>query len=456
MNAERLDRPVAWDEILRVFARIAALSFGGPAGQIAVMHRIIVEEKRWLSEERFLHAMNFCMLLPGPEAQQLATYSGWLLRGWRGGLLAGTLFVLPGFAAILVLSVLYIYLREFTLVAGLFFGLKAAVIAIVAQAVLRIGRRALRTRFLYAMAAGSFALMALFQVPFPLVIALAALCGLVSFRLRPELPGGGSAVGAGAEITDETGPAFSPESLRPPAPGRLARTALVWGAIWWSVPLLLYCTLGSGHVLFAQSIFFSKTALLTFGGAYSVLAYIADQAVTVQGWLKPGEMLDGLGLAETTPGPLIQVVQFVAFLGAYRFPGSLDPMIAALLGSLITTHVTYAPCFLWIFAGAPYMERLRRNRVLSAGLAAITAAVAGVILNLALFFALHTLFGETRFLRIFPFQFNVPVWSTFDPAAAILVALGLVLTFRFKLGLFKTLGLTVGAGFVLRLALAII
>lgn len=440
---ERAAHGVPFGEAVRVWARVAALSFGGPAGQIAVMHRVLVEEKRWVSEDRFLHAMNFCMLLPGPEAQQLATYVGWLLHRVRGGLVAGGLFILPGFLSILVLSVLYAGFREVPLVEGLFYGLKPAVLAVVVEAVVRIGRRALTNRALVGVAAAAFVAIFVLDVPFPVVVVGAGLVGLVGARVRPDLfvvaRGHGGAPGHDY-VTDGMATA-----ARPPLQ-RTAATAAAWLAVWL-VPLgALAVALGTDHVFVQEGVFFSKAATVTFGGAYAVLAYVAQQAVDVYGWLLPGEMLDGLGMAETTPGPLVQVVQFVGFMGAYRHPGPLDPMVAGAIGSVVTTWATFAPCFLWIFVGAPYVEYLRGRRALAAALSSITAAVVGVILNLAVWFALHTLFGEVDEAVWHGARLYVPVWATVDPAAIVIAGLAAVALFRFKLGMVWTLALSAVAG----------
>lgn len=413
-------------EASKVWARIAVQSFGGPAGQIAVMHRIVVEEKKWVSEERFLHALSYCMLLPGPEAQQLAIYLGWLLHRTRGGLVAGILFVLPGVAAILALSFLYVFYRDTWLIAGLFYGLKPAVLAVVAEATVRIGRRALVRTWQRAVAAGAFVAIFALALPFPLILALAALAGLVAASCKgAPLP---AAVLAEEEIA--------------PAPWRWLRVLASGLLLWSGPPLICWLWLGREHVLVDQALFFSKAAVITFGGAYAVLAYIGQQAVETYGWLSPGEMLDGLGLAETTPGPLILVVQFVAFLGAYRHPGSLDPLTCAIFGSLLTVWVTFVPSFLWIFLGAPYIEKLRGNARLSAALSGITAAVVGVIANLALFFALHTLFHRVNQVLLGPIRLDVPVFSTWDPALVAIAVFAFVALFLWKLGMGKTLALS--------------
>jgi chromate transporter len=437
---------VPFAQARRVWVRVACQSFGGPAGQVAVMHRILVEEKRWVSEARFLHALNYCMLLPGPEAQQLATYIGWLLNGTRGGLLAGTLFILPGFLAILALSLLYVALGHTPLVAGLFFGLKAAVLAIVVQAVLRIGKRALRNGALVAIAAAAFTALFIGGVPFPWIVAAALLIGLVGGKLRPELftlAKHGNDAGGEVDLPGER--------VRPTA-GRALRVLLAFGVLWGGALLLIAALFGREHVLFAEGLFFSKAAVLTFGGAYAVLAYLAQATVEDFGWLTAGEMLDGLGMAETTPGPLIQVVQFVGFLGAYRNPGELSPLAAALLGSLVTTWVTFVPCFLWIFLGAPYVETLRSQPRASAALAAVTAAVVGVILNLALWFALHTLFGHVEERHPFGLRLLVPSWESVHAPAWFLTALAFAGAFRFKLGMPSLLGGSALLGLIWTLA----
>ena len=422
-------------EAVRVWARIALLSFGGPAGQIAVMHRILVDEKKWIGEERFLHALNFCMLLPGPEAQQLAIYIGWLLHKVKGGLVAGILFILPGLVSIMALSWLYVLYGDAGPVEALFFGLKAAVLAIVFQAVVRIGGRALGNRARLAVAGGAFLAIFLFALPFPLIVIGAGLIGYLAAR------GGGTAFAAGgghgsgaaaAPDSDSALGAMTPNHAR--AYGRrLPRLALMLLLLWLTPVALLIATDAGTYADIA--LFFSQMAVVTFGGAYAVLAYVAQAAVETYGWLAPGEMLDGLGLAETTPGPLIMVTQFVGFLGAYRDPGALPPLVAGTLGGLLTTWVTFVPCFLWIFAGAPFIERLRANKALTGALAAITAAVVGVILNLALWFALHYLFGAVTERRYGPLRLDLPEWSSLDPTAALLAAAALVAVLRFRAGM---------------------
>jgi chromate transporter len=429
---------VPFDEALRVWLRVAALSFGGPAGQIAVMHRILVEEKRWISEARFLHALNYCMLLPGPEAQQLATYIGWLLHGTRGGLVAGGLFILPGFVSILALSVLYASFQELPVVDGLFFGLKAAVLAVVVEAVIRIGRRVLKNQAMVAVAVAAFVAIFFFNAPFPLIILGAAVLGLAGDRVRPDLfeVVKGHEPGEGGRIDE----ALDAAATTRPSTLATARTAGLWLAIWLIPVVSLVAVLGEDHVFARLSTFFSTAAMVTFGGAYAVLAYVAQQAVETYGWLSASEMLDGLGMAETTPGPLIQVVQFVGFMAAWRDPGALSPLAAGVLGSVITTWVTFAPCFLWIFAGAPYIEWLRGSRRLTAALSTITAAVVGVVLNLAVWFAVHVIFGEV-FERQGPIGLRllVPVWSTVDPVAVGIAAGSAVAILWFHVGVMRTL-----------------
>jgi chromate transporter len=425
------------------------LSFGGPAGQIAVMHRILVEEKRWIGERRFLHALNYCMLLPGPEAQQLAIYIGWLLHRTAGGVLAGTLFVLPGLVSIMALSWLYAAFGNVAIVTALFFGLKAAVLAIVLEAVVRIGRRALRNGTMLALAAAAFIAIFALDVPFPLIILAAGLIGFTGGRIGakaflPDSGHGTAGDGSLAELESalgETVPAHAAPSLR-----WSLTVAAVCLALWLTPVIALWLLLGSGDVFTEIAVFFSKMAVVTFGGAYAVLAYVAQEAVESYGWLAPGEMLDGLGMAETTPGPLIMVLQFVGFMGAFRNAGALSPMLAGTLGGLLTTWVTFVPCFLWIFLGAPYVEKLRGNRALSAALAAITAAVVGVILNLAVWFALHVLFAEVDEVRLGVMSIDLPMPDSLDGFALALTAVALLAVFWLKLGIIRTLVVTSGIG----------
>ncbi len=424
----------SFQEATAVWWRIGLLSFGGPAGQIALMHRMLVEERRWIAEPRFLHALNFCMLLPGPEAQQLATYVGWLLHGVRGGLVAGLLFVLPGAVAMLALSIAYALYGSTPLVAGLFYGLKAAVLAIVVQAVVRIGARALKTAPARLLAAAAFLAIFALHVPFPLIVLAAGLIGYLAtragseaFRAAPAHGGGGAAAEAVA-----TGPA---------APGwrRSVATAVFWIALWLAPTVLCLAVLGPDDVFTRIGAFFSVMAVVTFGGAYAVLAYVAQAAVATYGWLAPGEMLDGLGLAETTPGPLILVLEFVGFLAGFRDPGPLGPLAAGVLGAGLTLWVTFVPSFLWIFVGAPYVERVRNNTPLSGALAAVTAAVVGVILNLAVWFGLHVVFRSVERVAVGPLWLDVPVLASLDPAALMLALAAAVALFRFRLGLVPVL-----------------
>jgi chromate transporter len=450
MTVSTSTHAVTFAEATRLWARVGLLSFGGPAGQIALMHRLLVDERRWISERRFLHALNYCMLLPGPEAQQLATYCGWLLHGWRGGLVAGTLFVLPGFLAILVLSVVFALYQEVPLISGVFLGLKAATLAVVVEAVVRIGRRVLKNRTMVAIAVLAFVAIFGFELSFPLVVIVAGLAGLIGGRLWP----GQFAVITGPKASGDEG-AFAisdAEAARvPPTWGRAVRVTAVGLTLWFVPIVLLAAWLGRQHVLVVQAEFFSKAAIVTFGGAYAVLAYMAQQAVEVYGWLEPGEMLNGLAMAETTPGPLIQVVQFVGFMGAFRSPAPFTPLMAGVLASVVTTWVTFVPCFLWIFLGAPSVERLRGNVVLSAGLSAITAAVVGVILNLAVWFGIHVAFGQVDERTLFGLRVFVPTLATADPAA-ITIALGaFIAIFRYKQGLITVLALAALAGAVLDL-----
>jgi chromate transporter len=424
---------------VRAWFLISLQTFGGPAGQIAVMQRTLVDERRWIGEKRFLHALNYCMLLPGPEAQQLAIYTGWLLNGTLGGLIAGVLFVLPGLLAILALSALYVAQGDTTVVTGLFLGLAPAVLAIVVQAVLRVGRRALHNRMLVLLAVAAFLALALFGVPFPIVILASGGVGWAVHRWRPAL----------LEIPDrpepegDNAPLVPDDALHEARPSRRRNLAiLAFGLVIWVAPVAVIALLTRGEqsVFVDQGVFFGGMALVTFGGAYAVLAYVAQAAVQTYGWLQAGEMVRGLALAETTPGPLIMVVQFVAFLGAYRDPGSLDPWVAGVLGSLLVVWVTFVPCFVFIFLGAPYVERLRGSRPLAAALTGVTAAVVGVIANLAFFFAVHTLFTETRVVDWGPVDLLVPVWSSYVWESFLIAAIAMVLAFRFRWSVLKVLG----------------
>ncbi|MFM6854282.1 MAG: chromate efflux transporter [Sphingopyxis sp.] len=441
-----------------VWLRIAALSFGGPAGQIAVMHRILVEEKRWIGEHRFLHALNYCMLLPGPEAQQLATYIGWLMHRTRGGLVAGGLFILPGAVAIMGLSWVYALYGNMGVVAGLFFGLKCAVLAIVLQAVIRIGGRSLKNGAMRTLAAVAFLLIFFGSVPFPIIIFGAGLIGYIGGRTGAAAfhSGGGHGPGDGTIVADADTllGADLPHHARPSI-GQTVRGAAFWLLLWLVPVAALMLLAGQGSVFTHIATFFSKMAVVTFGGAYAVLAYVAQQAVDHYQWLSAREMLDGLGMAETTPGPLIMVLQFVGFMGAFRHPGLLPPLLAGTLGGLLATWVTFVPCFLWIFLGAPFIERLRGNRALTGALSAITAAVVGVVLNLGLWFAIHTLFRVVEPVAVGPFGWDQPQWASVDPWAALLCAGAILAIFRLKIGVFTTLMGAAVAGVALHLAGAI-
>ncbi|TPE51675.1 chromate efflux transporter [Amaricoccus solimangrovi] len=450
--APRRDYP-GLGEATRVWARVAALSFGGPAGQIAVMHRVLVEERRWLGDARFLHALNFCMLLPGPEAQQLATYIGWLMHGIRGALIAGILFILPGMAAIMALSWIYAVWGEVGLVADLFFGLKAAVLAIVLQAVVRVGGRALRNPATRMIAAASFLAIFAFGAPFPLIVLAAALIGWAGDRAGlATFRGGGGHGGAGGPHVEDAETLLGAESADRGDEHTAAalRAGLVAIALWL-LPVAALLILAPGSVFADIAAFFSKLAVLTFGGAYAVLAWVAQEAVGTYGWLAPGEMLDGLGMAETTPGPLIMVLQFVGFMGAFREAGWAAPLLAGTLGGLLATWVTFAPCFAWIFLGAPWMERLRRNASISAALTAVTAAVVGVILNLAIWFAIHVVWREVIRWRAGPLSLELPVPGSIDWAAAALSALAILAVFRFRLGMVPVLAGAAALGVAPRL-----
>lgn len=472
-------------EAFWVWCRVAALSFGGPTAQIAVMHRILVEEKKWISEHRFLHALNYCMLLPGPEAQQLAVYIGWLLHGTRGGLVAGTLFILPGFVAIMGLSILYVMAQSQDAavlthaVNALFYGLKPAVAAVVAEAVIRIGKKVLKNQVMVAIAALAFAGIFVFELPFPVIILAAGAAGFLGGRIWPRTFQVIKQHGEGP-ADDRRAIDAAAERVRPTF-GRSLLVSAIWLALWF-VPLgILAWSLGPDSVYVQEGIFFSQAAVLTFGGAYSVLSYIGQQAVHRFGWLKPAEMMDGLGMAESTPGPLIMVVQFVGFMGAFRNPGDLPPLMAGMLGAIVTVWVTFVPCFFWIFLGAPYIERLRGNLNLSAALSSITAAVVGVVLNLAIWFGIHVLFAEVAegrtslltgqstlssssdvakqltedspqptFSLYEPhLRWFWPTWSSVRWGNLLLFATAMLLIFRFKQGMLVTLGVCVAGGIAL-------
>lgn len=433
--------PIPFGEAVRLWLKIGWLSFGGPAGQIALMHRELVERRRWISETRFLHALNYCMLLPGPEAQQLATYIGWLLHRTWGGVVAGGLFVLPGMLVMLVLSWLYVSYAALGPIAALFFGLKAAVLAVVVEAVLRIGRRALKNRFMVALAAAAFLAIYFFKVPFPWIVGGAALIGLLARRVVPQFFEQTASAGSRPEsdfVVDRMYETGQLAHARPSAPRALQLTAVCL-AIWLAPIALIAAWLGADHVLTREGAIFGQTAIVTFGGAYAVLAYIGQRAVEELHWLRPGEMIDGLAMAETTPGPLIMVLQFVGFVAAYRYATPLDPWLSAVIGACLTTWVTFVPSFAFIFIGAPYVESLRQHRGLNAALSCVTAAVVGVILNLSVWFATHTLFGSVA-ARVYGLvHVDVPVWSTLEPFALLLAAASMIAMLRFKVGMAWTL-----------------
>lgn len=433
-------------EAFWVWTRIALLSFGGPAGQIALMHRILIDEKRWISESRFLHALNYCMLLPGPEAQQLATYIGWLMHRTLGGLMAGLLFILPGFLSILALSILYAGFQDWRPVQGLFYGLKPAVLALVLAALIKLGSRVLKNRIMFSIAGAAFVAIFFFRMPFPLVVFLAAATGLIGASFLPEafsVIRGHRTIGSETEVDSTEG------SLVVHPRSRLAQTffvLVIWLTIWFLPVLGLLAIGGSESVYFQQATFFSKAAVVTFGGAYSVMAYIAQEGVYTYGWLEPGQMLDGMGMAESTPGPLIQVVQFVGFMGAYREPGPLSPLTAGIAGSVITTWVTFAPCFLWIFGGAPYIEGMRTYERLNAAMSAITASVVGVILNLSIWFSLNTVFGSVNEYLFWGATLPIPDWSSIDLAVPIIAIGALIALIRSKAGLLTILAVSAFTG----------
>ncbi len=440
---------VDFKEALKVWVKVAIYSFGGPAGQIAVMHKLLVEEKKWISENRFLHALNYCMLLPGPEAQQLATYIGWLLHKTKGGLVAGTLFILPGFLSILILSILYAVFIDVTFVQGLFFGIKPAVLAIVIGAVIKIGKRALKNEVMVMMAVGAFIAIFFFQIDFPYIVLAAGLIGFIGGRIREEK----FYVIKGHKLSDQDEMAVIDSHIKPekPAARRTLQVIVICGLLWFLPVLLILLFLGEDNIFFSEAVFFSKTAVVTFGGAYAVLAYITQKAVETYGWLKPGEMLDGLGMAETTPGPLIQVVQFVGFMGAFRFPGNVEPLTAAILASVLVTWVTFLPCFLFIFAGAPYIEYLRGNKNLNTILSGITAAVVGVILNLGVWFTLRTLFQQIDERQVTGMTLQIPQWETLNVAALIITLVAFFCYFKLHWDMLKTIGVCVllGLGYYL-------
>jgi len=432
---------ISLSQATSVWAKIGLTSFGGPAGQIALMHRELVEKHQWISEERFLNALNFCMLLPGPEAQQLSIYLGWLMHKTRGGLIAGLLFILPGFLCILLLSLLYVMLGKTFLVSAIFFGLKAAVLAIVLQAIFRIARKTTRNPPMLGIAIASFLALYFFQIPFPVIIASAGLLGIAGQKIFP------SAFNAAVNTHDAAHKNhaidFHIDSQDLPHTkaswqGSL-RTLFIWLAIWAIPVAAVFIAFGNQSVLGKQAIFFSQTAVFSFGGAYAVLTYVAQRVVDNYHWISPREMVDGLALAETTPGPLIMVLQFVAFVAAYRHQSDLSPITAGILASFLTVWVTFAPCFLWIFLGAPYIEKLRSNVQLQSALKAITAAVVGVIANLSLWFAIHTLFGDTITIKWQWLAFEAPQLASIQWPMLCITAVAMLATLKFGISTMKTM-----------------
>jgi chromate transporter len=443
---------VSFGDALRVWTKIGLLSFGGPAGQIATMHRELVEERKWIDESRFLHALSYCMLLPGPEAQQLATYVGWMLHRTPGAIAAGSLFVLPGFVAILALSIAYATLGDVAIVAGLFFGLKCAVLAMVVDAARRIGTRVLRSRALVAIAVMAFVSLFFFDVAFPVVIVTAGLGGLVVGRISPSaiprLAGHAEAKTSEASLLDRM-EAHGELAHTLPSTRRAAIVATGSLALW-SLPFVIASAVHAAPIYLAEATFFSQAALVTFGGAYAVLAYVAQRAVHELHWLAPREMVDGLALAETTPGPLIMVVQFVGFMGAFRSPGDLPPLVAGTLGSIVTVWVTFVPCFLWVLLGGPYVESLRTNETLARAMTAISAAVVGVIANLSIWFAVHVLFTNVVEEHLGIARWLSPRLASIDVEALLLSTAAVLAVLRTKAGPFRTLGAAAVVGLIAR------
>lgn len=430
MTDEKVAQGPEFGEFVSAFARIGCLSFGGPAAQISMMHQVCVDEKKWIRDDRFLHALNYCMLLPGPEAQQLATYIGWLLFGARGGVIAGLLFVLPGLLVILALTTAYALFQDAGWLTGIFFGLKAGVLAIVLQAVVRLAGRALKTTFHRGIAIAAFVALFAFSLPFPLVVLGAGLAGLMTSQ--------------SLKLPETTGEIAVPLVKKP---WRHSLATLVFWFMVWQAPLAILYLAGSPAGLFEPFAFFSQMAMVTFGGAYAVLSYVAQVAVDQYHWLQPGEMVDGLALAETTPGPLVLVLSFVGYLAAFRAATGLDPVAAGIIGGLLTAWATFVPSFIWIFAGAPHIERLRGNRLLAAALSAITAAVVGVIVNLALWFAMHVLFAQVARVELpLGAVISHPAWSSIDLMALAIFVAATFLLFRVRLGMEKLLAVSALAG----------
>lgn len=400
----------------KLWTRVALNSFGGPAGQIAVIHRLVVEERKLISEDKFLHALNFCMLIPGPEAQQLATYIGWLINRTKGGLIAGLLFILPGFLSILLLSYFYVLFNHLPFVQGIFYGMKPAIIAVVISALIKISQRVLRTNFHWIMAFSSFIALFFFNFSFPIVIILSGFVGIILARFSGQ---------ADLSLNEQK-----------PLLRQTFKTLFIWTTIWLIPIALTILKLGDKSTLHFMNFFFSKMSMVTFGGAYAALSYVAQEAVNTFGWVSSGEMLDALAMAETTPGPLIQSVQFVGFLGAYRYPDFSSPLLSATLASFLVTWMTFVPCFLWIFTFAPYVEFIRGKKIFSDALNAITSSVVGVILNLSLWFILKTIFKQSRPVEFYQLNFELPVFQTLDPWALLICLMAFTLQVKYRKNLF--------------------
>lgn len=438
-----LDRPapVSFAEALRFWLRLGFISFGGPAGQIAIMHTELVERRRWISERRFLHALNYCMLLPGPEAQQLATYIGWLMHRHWGGIVAGSLFVLPSLALMIALSWVYLRFGNVPLVAGVFYGLKPAVTALVLHAAHRIGTRALKHPALWAIAASAFVAIFALGTPFPVIVAVAALIGHLGGRYTPRVFASGSSQGVAQA---DHAPALIDDDTPTPPHARFARVrlaqVLVIGLVLWGLAMgILVAVQGMGATLVQMGGFFSKAALLTFGGAYAVLPYVYQGAVAHHQWLTASQMMDGLALGETTPGPLIMVVAFVGFVGGWS-NAVLGPNALALgaaLAAVVATFFTFLPSFVFIFAGGPLVEATHGKLGVTAPLTAITAAVVGVVLHLALFFAWHVLWPAG-------------LDGSFDLSAALIAVAAAMALMRYRIGVLPLLGACAAAGLALR------
>jgi chromate transporter len=431
----------------KVWLRIGLLSFGGPAGQIALLHREVVDQRNWIGERRFLHALSFCNILPGPEAQQLATYLGWMMHGVKGGVAAGVIFVLPGAVVMLALSLIYALAGQVPVIDALFFGLKSAVLVLVVEALLRIGRRALKGRVAWVLAGAAFVALFFLKLPFPAVVLAAGAIGWF-FPSHFSHGGHGQAKHDRPALIDAV---LDADPGRPARFAASARRAGLVALVLWLVPVVLLLGLIGGT--YADiALFFSKMAVVTLGGAYAVLAYVAQDAVESYHWLSAPEMLAGLGLAETTPGPLILVLQFVGFLAGFRSPGALHGVAGGIVGSVLTLWCTFVPCFVFVFLGAPIIEKLASNVSLSGALAAITASVVGVVGNLAVWFALQVIFREHKAVRLAFASMDVPIPASIDLAALALAVLAALCLFQFKLGVLRTLGITAVAGLVLRFA----